>query len=277
MKLSSIVSPIQAAIEKLGAKTPIVSVLRSAEWADVPLGLRERAQFSARVESARVMQTIQDKMMSAISMKREKVAHGEAFVDRSSFIGDLRKVVQEEGLGTGTGTITDISSRARLGLIYDTQLAQAQGFARYKSDMTPIILDMWPAQEFLRLQERRAPRNWTSRWEEAGGIFVAGSRMIALKTDPVWVNLSVFGVPWPPFDFGSGMGLKDVSRADAVEYGLLEKGETIQPTDAKFNDDLWASTENLSPEILSALKTIFGDQIIIDPAEGSVSWKGGAS
>jgi glycerol-3-phosphate dehydrogenase len=36
-----------AAVEKLGARTPIGSILSSAEWADVPLALRERAHWLA--------------------------------------------------------------------------------------------------------------------------------------------------------------------------------------------------------------------------------------
>ena len=274
MKLLTTVQPLQAAIAKIDAKTPVGSVLRTAEWQQVPLALRERAQFSAGVESMRVMQTIQAKLTSAIGLKKEQVARGEAFVDRSSFIGDLRKVVEEEGLGTGTGSLTDLSSRRRLGLIYDTQIQQAQNFARWKMDTNPDILDAYPAQELIRVERRQVPRDWSTRWLDAGGTMF-GSRMVALKTDPIWSAISVFGVPWPPFDFGSGMGLRDVDRKDAEELGLLAPGEEIPAIqEQQFNADLFASVADMAPALVDALKRIFGNQISI--SDGIATWIGKA-
>ncbi|MHB9007004.1 MAG: hypothetical protein ACYDC1_08730 [Limisphaerales bacterium] len=52
--------PFALAVQRLNGKTPIGSKLRSAEWAGVPLALRERAQFTAGIESARIVQGIQD-------------------------------------------------------------------------------------------------------------------------------------------------------------------------------------------------------------------------
>lgn len=41
--------------------------------------------------------------------------------------------------------------------------------------------------------------------------------MIALKSDRVWTNFSRFGRPYPPSDFGSGMGVEDIDRDEAFE------------------------------------------------------------
>lgn len=49
---------------------------------------------------------------------------------------------------------------------------------------------------------------------------IRGGRMVALKSAPVWTNLSRFGRPYPPFDYGSGMGMEDIGREEAVELGL---------------------------------------------------------
>ena len=54
---------------------------------------------------------------------------------------------------------------------------------------------------------------------ESGGKIHDG-RLIALKNDPVWLKISDFGHPHPPFAFDSGMDMVDVSRVDAVEFGL---------------------------------------------------------
>lgn len=276
MALELTSTPLRAAIEKLGAKTPVASVLRSAEWADMPVALRERAQFSAGVESVRFLQEVQDKLMNVVSLQREKVARGEAFVTRDSFIADLRQVAREEGIGgpgprlssegrPTAGALTDVQSSARLGLIYDMQVAQARGYAYWKIRQDPDVLDASPAQELIRVESRRMPRDWRTRWIAAGGELVSGGRMVALKTDPIWVNISAFGTPWPPFDWGSGMGLRDVSRKEAVMHGLIEATERIEPSDAEFNDSLAAGVDvaNIAEPFIAALKKIFGSKITV--------------
>lgn len=273
MKLLAQLIPLQEAVAKLDAKTVVTSPLNTAEWAEVPLALRERAFFSATVEDADFLSAAQAKLMSALSLQKETVARGEAYVDRSSFIGDMRKAAQDAGIASGDGSLTDLSSRKRLGLIYDMQTQQATNFSRWKMDMNPAILDAYPAQELIRVEERKDPRDWKRRWVEAGGSII-DERMIALKTDPIWTDISAFGTPWPPFDFGSGMGLQDVSRRDAEDLGLIDPGETLEPTVAQFNDDLFASVTDLGADLIAALKTIFGDQISI--ADGIASWLGGA-
>lgn len=262
--------PLKDAIAKLSAKTPIGSALRSDEWEQVPLALRERAQFSARVESARVLSTIQEKLQTRIGMMKEQVRYGEAFVDRSSFIGDLRKIAEAEGLGDGSGGLTDITSRARLGLIFDMQTRQAAEFARYVAGQDRDLLDAFPAQELIRVEERNLERDWRGRWSAAGGRMYGG-RMIALKTDPIWSRISRFGTPYPPFDYGSGMGVEDVSRADAEALGVIKSGEPVRPNIDDFNAEMEASAAGLPPQLVSKLLAAFGDHIKL--AAGRLVWK----
>ena len=265
------VQPLADAVAQLGAKTPIAVALNSQQWSAVPAQLRLRAQFSATLEDARVLQTIQDKLNQAIGLQREKVANGEAFVDRSSFIGDMRQVMAEAGLGTGEGGVTDLQSAKRLGLIYDMQTRQAQEFARHKFDMAPDVLNEWPAQELVRLEERIQPRDWLSRWEQNGGPrLVDGTRMIALKTNPIWVNISAFGTPWPPFDYDSGMGLVDIDRAEAELLGLIAPETNLEPLDEDFNTGVAASVADLAPDLIQFLEQTFGDKISI--ADGLIKW-----
>lgn len=265
------VKPLADAVEKISAKTPVGSTLRSAEWAEVPLAIRERAQFSAGVTSARVLQTIQDRMQGALKLEREKLANGKsARFDRSSFIDALRQVGREEGLDAALdpkdrGTIKDITSVPRLGLIFDMQQAQAQEFARWKADQDEGALLVFPAYEFKRIENRREKRaNWPDRWAKAARetgdaealqVLRATGRMIALKTSGIWSKLSIFGTPWPPFDWGSGMGLEDVSRDEAVSMGLLKADTRPQPVVKHFNDDLQASVRNIQPGLMERLQS----------------------
>ena len=178
----------------------------------------------------------------------------------------------------GAADLTNVAGRARLGLIYDMQTRGAFGFARWKSDQDQDALAAFPAWEFKRIYARRLPRlDWPERWDEAfagdeGATESSSGRMIALKTSDGWEELSAFGTPWPPFDYGSGMGLRDVSRKTALAIGILDDDEVLESREEGFNDKLQASVEGLAPEFLDALQTLFGDQIEI--GAGIARWIG---
>lgn len=223
------IAPLPEAVAKLEAKSPVAAALTSAEWSGVPLALRERAFFSARVESERLLAEMQKRIGQALTLARVEVGDGKtALMDRDSFIAEVRKLAEEWGVQTAgsgaAGTVQDIRSARRLGLIFDTQMQQAQGYARYKAAHDPDVLESWPAQRLVREQPRRVPRDWDRRWAEAGArVGWQGALQhpkVALKTSPIWAELSRFGVPWPPFDFQSGMGVEDVDAEEAERLGL---------------------------------------------------------
>lgn len=261
------IAPNPLAEDKLRRKSIAPSPMRSAQWQRMAVEFRERAQFSAGVESARLLQSIQDKLLQIVGLQREKLADGKtATISRSDFISDLRKVALSEGLQPQDGRyggIQDPSSLGRLALIHDMQLEQAQGYATFVSDMAEGALDAFPAYELVRLEERRAPRNWPARWREAGGAFYGG-RMIALKTDGIWRRISRFGVPWPPFDFGSGMGLEDVDRRTCERLGVIRRGEKLTPTVPGFNEGLAADIGGVARQMVDKLQALFGRRVVIN-------------
>lgn len=272
------------AIAKMKAKAVVGSVLNTKEWADVPLALRDAAFFSSEIEKLRFLQRAQDRIKTALEMARReglgKDGGPGAFQTREKFIAELQKIAREEGLdprndparADRAGTIQDPTSYRRLKLIWDQQIQTAQEFARWKAEQDPDVLDAYPAQEFIRVESRVAPRtDWAARWSEAGGDNFDG-RMIALKNDPVWMKLSRFGTPYPPFDFGSGMGLRDVSREEAEALGLIKPGQRPEPAERGFNDTLEASVADLNPEYRKLLGATFGDAI--DITGDVVKWKG---
>ena len=280
-------APMAEAVAKLGRKTPVGSKLSSAEWARVPLALRERAQFSARVESVKFLATVQDKLQKRLGLEREKVAHGEAFVNRDSFIRDMRRLVEEDGIQTtdaaGRGTVRDIHSVPRLGLIWDQQTNSAAGYTRWKMDHDADVLDEFPA---YRLGESTAehPRTeafWNARWAEAGAAVgwegALAAPKVALKTSGIWMELSIFGTPWPPFDYGSTRELEDVDRAQAEALGLLTKDAPVPEFaggsgEEGFNDALEASVTDWRPDQISTMELAFGDQVKHEG--GKLTWQG---
>lgn len=261
--------PNRDAVEKLLARVPVGSRLRSAEWAAVPLALRERAQFSAGVESVRLLGEIQAKLEQALRQTRE----GGTGMFRDRFIAEVRSVAEAEGFerraGGGFGSLTDVTSVRRLDLIWQQQTQQAAGYAQWKAGQDADVLDAFPAQELVRVEERREKRDWRARWQGAGGALVQG-RMIALKTAGIWERISAFDTPWPPFDFGSGMGVVDVSREDAEALGLVARDALVAPVERDFNARLEASAGSTDPDLVDWLEMSFGDQVAVQ--SGRVVW-----
>lgn len=185
--------------------------------------LREKCFFSARVNDAEVLGKMRELLGAAIdSSKRDS---SKALVSQDKFISEMKSFLASRGYTMGGSKLTDITSRRRLGLIYDMNVQEAREYARYVRGQDADALDMYPAQEFVRVESRRVPRtDWPMRWRAAGGK-IRGGRMVALKSDLVWTNLSRFGRPYPPFDYGSGMGVEDIDREEAVELGLLTDDE----------------------------------------------------
>jgi len=253
------VEPFADALQKLSPRTPIGAKLRSDEWAKVPLALRERAFFSARVESVRLLQGMKDSILGALNGSRTE---GGAGMDRGRFISDMRKLAGELGVGQlGKSTITDVSGPERLNLIYDMQTRNARGFARFKFGNDPYVLQEWPAQRLIRVATRKEPRDWEDRWNQAAANVafegVSPTRMVALKSSPIWGELSSFGTPWPPFDYGSGMGVEDVDRGEAEALGLVAPGEILPPSlEDDFNAKLESSVKGLDPAFADQLREI---------------------
>ena len=262
------VATLPQAIKRIAAKTPVGSPLRTADWAGVPLALRERAQLTAGVEDLRIVQGLGDKLKEWAEFTKRDPQR--AFMGRQKFVLEMKSMMGSPS-AEDTGSLTDIASRRRLELIYNFQTTDAAEFTRHVVGQNAGVLDAFPCQELVRVQQRKEPRDWLSRWTGAGGQLFDG-RMIARKDDDIWVAISRFGKPWPPFDFGSGMGLADVGRDESISLGVISADDTVEPTLDDFNVGLEASVTDLDAEKQRQLKSWFGDQIAIK--DGVASWVG---
>lgn len=102
---------------------------------------------------------------------------------------------------------------------WDFSRAISFGYVHWKSMMSPVAIKIAPVKELLRNCESENPRDWPAIWRWAGGKLCDG-RMIAHSQDAVWVKLSRFGIPWSPFEIGSGMGTRSIWLREAKEMGL---------------------------------------------------------
>lgn len=253
-------------------KALVGSNLDSSQWNQIQAGFRNRAFISSRVAKVNILD----------AMRRKAAEYAEGGADLSKIRMEFREELKTLHYDPkGAKGIQNLLSQSRIDVIVKTNVAQARGYMQYAEGMTPGAFAAFPAQEFTRVAHRRQQRkDWPQRWKKAGGK-TYGGKMIALKDDPVWERLSVFGNPFPPFDWGSGMGVLDVDRKTAIRLGLVSdeelRGKTAalreKPTPG-FNDNLQA-TFPVSAEHYSQTKAIlgkdFGDLVKID--NGVLKWR----
>ena len=257
------------AAEKILKKALIGSSLNSREWNLVQAGLRDRAFISSQVESMRILH----------AARRMVADRAGGQLSASEIRRDLRKVISSTGYRPPEGkegTLQDLYSKRRLDTIIRTNVEQARGYVRHLDGMKPGAFAAFPGQELIRVRERKEKRDWATRWKNAGGRFYSG-RMIALRDDPIWERISVFGNPFPPFDWGSGMGVRAVSRRDSIALGVVTDNEVRDKVQELKAENPVSMNENLAvsvtPEEESELRQAFGDQITIE--NGEARWRDG--
>ena len=257
------------AAEKILKKALVGSSLNSREWNLVQAGLRDRAFISSQVESMRILH----------AARRMVADRAGGQLSASEIRRDLRKVISSTGYRPPEGkegTLQNLYSKRRLDTIIKTNVEQARGYVRHLDGMKPGAFAAFPGQELIRVRERKEKRDWATRWKNAGGQFYNG-RMIALRDDPIWERISVFGNPFPPFDWGSGMGVRAVSRRDSIALGVITDEAVREKVQSLKAEKSVSMNENLAvsvtPEEESELRQAFGDQIAIE--NGEARWRDG--
>ena len=257
--------------EALLRKNLVASGLSSAEWTAMSAAVRDRAFFSSRIESVRFLETCRTRIAQLLDGAKNKDG---AITSRAQVVSDIMRAARDAGISQGTESLKDPGSVARANVIIDTNAAMAAGYARAEQSNTLGARLAFPAQELVRVEERMVHRQWRSIWESKGGKIYEGKRMIALKEDPIWIAISAFGHPYPPFNFNSGMGLEDVSYDEAVKLGVIK--DDYQPPDKSplkaFNETLEADLKfKTNRKLFDDLHRIFGDQIRHEG--GKIHWR----
>ncbi len=257
-------TPWREAIAGRDLKAVLPTSMSSEELKQLPTDIRERSMFSARTTNADYLQKVNDLITRIVSPETIKdpetgqsrpTRPGE-YMDKATARLEMKQALQSIGYQPDPdkrGGLQDLSSDVRLDLIIKTNTEMAQGFGTWYADQDPARLDAWPAQELYRLEDRKNRRNWVGRWLNAGGE-IYGGRMIALKNDDIWTAISAFDLPYPPYDYNSGMWVRDISRSEAIDLGLMDPDEASPAPDLRgFNDDLQADVTDLADPLQAAL------------------------
>ena len=195
-----------------------------------------RSVFSARMESAHYLKRLRDVCTQLLT--------GE--INQATARNDLGSLLEQMGHSPlDEGGNANPASLRRLNLILDTQRQMASSVALL-SEQTESTVWLYPAWELARQYTRRVPRtDWAARWQAAGDEVgwegaltlrgITGSRMIALKSSPIWAALGsgaggytdTLGNPYPPFAYGSGLDWEEVERDECISIGLITADENI--------------------------------------------------
>ena len=116
-------------------------------------------------------------------------------------------------------TPADFGTYKRIELVIRINIGLRRGFKRWQEQMDDDIVSMWPAWALVLQTGSQRPRRITSRWKASGGKSRNGE-YVALKTDLVWSEFSVFGCPWPPFDLYDDVRVRHVATDEARELGF---------------------------------------------------------
>lgn len=240
------------ALESTAVRTVLPTTLSSAELEAIDPQILEHARFSAQTAHAGYLDDWDHLLDRYLAGELDKATFRVLAREKLDAIGYQAKAGEK-------GSIKDLASELRLNLRIETDAQFARGYGTWKHDQQPVILDAWPAQELFRAAEPKggpsARRPWKQRWLDAGGKTFEGGRMIALRNDPIWVNISRFGLPYPPFDYASHMRTRLIARRKAMEIGLIDRDAQIPPQDRDFARDLRFTPQIRSQALRESLLT----------------------
>ena len=244
------------AVRQLAARKIMPTSLTSADLAKLNREVMRTSFTSAQTTLEGLLDRYKTGVMSIVNPSQvlregetQTVTEGYNPASLRGFIkGYLRQISYKPEEGT-EGTIKDLSSDKRIDLVVKTNVQLAHGAGRFvQENADPEVVDLWPALELVRFEDRKEPRDWEQRWRlaaqvsgdaKAAACLELQGRMAALKSSPIWQALGdgeggfddTLGNPYPPFAFNSGMWTEEVSRDEAVEYGLIEEGEKAEPAE----------------------------------------------
>lgn len=237
-------------LEAFRQRIPFPKGMSAAQWEMVKADIRERSFFMAGVSNAEILDLFKREQERLIGNKISPQEYRRAIREGLDKLGYRAPVGKD-------GTIKDLSSFQRQNLVMETNRRLAAGYANYRTQIEQR--DLYPAKQMVRLTIRREPRDWNARWKEVtkqmpnDGTYNA-SKKSALVDSPVWGAISRFGVPYPIYDYNSGMGDMPLTAQEAAAMGINAPAVPPLLTPDAFNANLQAVPRVKDEAILRALE-----------------------
>lgn len=225
----------------------------------------ERAFFVSGVEPGVILSDFED--------KAGKVATGALSYEEAQQA--IRETLRQQGYRppeTGQGGIQDLSSWLRIQVVMETNAAMAHGYRNWYNWTQD---DSTAAFKFYRSQGREDPRYWAERWNRArSGLekeateavssgFIRGETVgYALASSEIWIRLSRFGTPYPPFDYLSGMNIAPIGAEEARAAGL--DVSRVRPAPASFNATLESNAVGITNANADKIRRVLKDAVRVE-------------
>ena len=247
----------------LRQRTPLSIALFSAQWQHVPPQIRIRATFSAHVQSIRFLTRLHHSLQDSL----DRLQQGQDLTEvKSAFLQEFSQLALTEGMGplfpkaalAGGGGIEDIPSLkpSRLGLIFDTNIRSAYGFAAYAYQRQR--LNDYPAARFFRHPGAKQKRPLHEANENVVHLFEDLDFWLYMNNR----EIGGFEVPWPPYGYNSWMDREPIPRLQALSMGLIHEDYTAPPiADIGFNDRISVPVSHVPMHILKPLRRALGKAV----------------
>lgn len=247
--------PFTEALDSQAVRRLLPTDFTSGQLAQLDPALLRRAQFSATVTDLDHLDELGGTYADIHAGRLDRATGRlriKQYLARKGYAPDPEKA----------GTLQDLSSDRRINLQLDTNVEMMRGLGSEIQGQEPAVLDMYPARELVRVVDAKEPRDWNARWDEARAATIAEGatassegRLIALVGHPIWKELNRFGNDYAPFDYGSGMGLRDISRREAMRFDLIGRDTQIFPSQAPRPDrNVQTSSAVRDPRLKAALE-----------------------
>lgn len=263
-------SQFSEAFQLFAVKENLPTRMDSEELSMLPRELRERSFFMSTVVDAEILDRFR--------MATEDFVAGKK--DRNTLYKELYFWLEQKGYNPPSGKaggLKDLMSLRRISVVLNTNRDMARGHAQWVRRQK--TLRVFPARQLVRVSDRIEKRQWPSVWiaamdrlgdrtlakriEKPGGVPndpISHWILVAPVNDPIWIEISAFQQPYPPYDWGSGVGDKDVPLAQAKEWGVVppKDSEMAQPQDRSLNESLEMTPDVSTPEAKEALSDQLG-------------------
>lgn len=242
------------AVSQLAARKLMPTSLTSAELSQLNKQILRKSFTSAQTTLEGLLERYKAGVESIINPQQvlregEELTVTEGYNPATlrTFIKDYLREISYEPEEGKEGGIQDLSSNGRINLVIKTNVELQHGAGRFiQQNANEDVVDLWPALELVRFEEREEPRDWEQRWKiasqvandpGAARVLEETGRMVALKSSGIWQALGdgaggyldTLGNPFPPFAFNSGMWTEEVDRAESIELGLIGEEEEAAP------------------------------------------------
>jgi len=273
------------ALRQWESRKVMPTALSSAELRGLGREVRERAVFSARCTNAEFLNRLQEVVDDLLSGKINMATARWELMKQLKVLGyDPAVGFPDDQLEAGdnvppaeAGSLRDLGSEQRLNLMLETNRRMAANYGRMIEGNKPWARQAYPAWELVRIFPRKIMRGtmqsespgWEERWSDAGTAVnwegALEDPMMARKDSPIWMALGAgtggyddaLDNPYPPYAFNSGMGWREVKRAEWEELSPQDAGTVPEPMEAQLTPgqkEVVAAFDRLSPKLQEELR-----------------------